>query len=210
MRIDVWSDIACPWCYLGKHRIEAALARHGGAHELVFHAFELDPNKPRRYDDGLTHTQRIAKKFGRSPAEIETMHARMLGLGTEDGIDFHFDRVQGGNTFDAHRLVRLGLERGVQAAVKERMMKAYFTDGEPIGDPEVLARVAGEAGLDVAEARELLAGDRFTESVRADEAEAQELGITGVPFFVIDGKVGVSGAQPIDVLVQALAAAAQR
>ena len=207
MRIDVWSDIACPWCYLGKHRIEAALARHGGEHELVFHAFELNPAAPRRYDDGLTHTERIAKKFGASPAQIDTMHARMQGLGTEDGIDFHFERVQGGSTFDAHRLVRLGLERGVQAAVKERLMKAYFTDGEPIADRDVLARVAGEAGLDVAEAREMLAGDRFTAVVRADETEAQELDITGVPFFVIDGKVAVEGAQPIDVLVQALAAA---
>lgn len=210
MRIDVWSDIACPWCYLGKHRIEAALVKHGGDHELVFHAFELDPAKPRVHDDGLTHTQRIARKFGASPAQIETMHARMKGLGTEDGIDFHFDRVQGGNTFDAHRLVRLGLERGVQAAVKERMMKAYFTDGERIGDREVLARLAAEAGLDVTEARELLASDRFSDSVRADEADAQENGITGVPFFVMDGKVAVSGAQPIDVLVQALAAAGKR
>ncbi len=207
MRIDVWSDIACPWCYLGKHRIEAALARFGGEHELVFHAFELDPGKPRIHDDGLTHTERIAKKFGASPAQIETMHTRMKGLGTEDGIAFHFDRVQGGNTFDAHRLVRLGLERGVQAAVKERLMKAYFSDGERIGDRDVLARLAGEAGLDVAEAREMLAGDRFTAEVRADEAEAQELEITGVPFFVMDGKVAVSGAQPIDVLVQALTAA---
>ena len=207
MRIDVWSDIACPWCYLGKHRIEAALAKHGGEHELVFHAFELDPGKPRVHDDGLTHTERIAKKFGTTPAQIATMHERMRRMGTEDGIDFHFERVQGGNTFDAHRLVRLGLERGIQAAVKERLMKAYFSDGERIGDCDVLARLAGEAGLDVAEARDVLAGDRFTDSVRADEAEAQALDITGVPFFVIDRKVAVSGAQPIDVLVQALGAA---
>ncbi len=210
MRIDVWSDIACPWCYLGKHRIEAALARHGGEHELVFHAFELNPGAPRAYDDGLTHTQRIAKKFGASPAQIDTMHARMKGMGTEDGIDFHFERVQGGNTFDAHRLVRLGLESGVQAAVKERLMKAYFSDGEPIGDHDALARLGADAGLDLAEAKAMLASDRFTAEVRADEAEANELEITGVPFFVIDGKVAVSGAQPIDLLVQALAAAGQR
>ena len=210
MRIDVWSDIACPWCYLGKHRIEAALAKHGGEHELVFHAFELNPAAPRRYDDGLTHTERIAKKFGASPAQIDSMHARMCTMGTEDGIAFHFDRVQGGNTFDAHRVVRLGLERGVQAAVKERLMKAYFEDGEPIGDLETLARLGAEAGRDAALVRELLAGDRFTAEVRADEAEAQELGITGVPFFVLGGKVGVPGAQPIDVLLQALAQAQAR
>jgi predicted DsbA family dithiol-disulfide isomerase len=209
MRIDVWSDIACPWCYLGKHRIEAALAKIGGTHELVFRAFELDPNKPRVHDDGLTHTQRIAKKFGASPAQMDAMHARMKGLGTEDGIAFDFDHVQGGNTFDAHRLVRLGLERGIQAAVKERMMKAYFTDGQAIGDREVLAKLAGEAGLDIAEARELLASDRFSDSVRGDEAEARENGITGVPFFVLDGKLAVEGAQSTDVLVQALTAAAK-
>lgn len=210
MRIDVWSDIACPWCYLGKRRIERALAQHGGDHELVFHAFELNPGAPKIYEDGLSHTERLAKKFGRSPAEVETMHARMRGLGTEDGIDFHFDRVRGGNTFDAHRLVQLGLERGVQTAVKERLMKAYFGDGEPIADREVLARVGAEAGLDATEIREMLASDRYTAEVRADEAQAQELGITGVPFFVLGSKVGVPGAQPIDVLLQALAQAEAR
>jgi predicted DsbA family dithiol-disulfide isomerase len=210
MRIDVWSDIACPWCYLGKHRIERALAQFGGEHEVVFHAFELNPGAPKTYDDGLSHTERLAKKFGRSPAEIETMHERMRGLGTEDGIDFHFDRVKGGNTFDAHRLVQLGLERGVQNAVKERLMKAYFDDGEPIADREVLARLGAEAGLDATEVREMLASDRYTAEVRADEAQAQELGVTGVPFFVLAGKVGVPGAQAIDVLLQALAQAQAR
>jgi predicted DsbA family dithiol-disulfide isomerase len=207
MRIDVWSDIACPWCYLGKHRIERALAQFGGEHELVLHAFELNPGAPKTYDDGLTHSQRIAKKLGRSPAEMEAMHARMHDLGAEDGIDFRFDRVTGGNTFDAHRTVQLGLERGVQTAVKERLMKAYFTDGEPIADRAALVRLAAEAGLDASETREMLASDRFTAEVRADEAQAQELGINGVPFFVLGGKVGVPGAQPIDVLLQALAQA---
>jgi predicted DsbA family dithiol-disulfide isomerase len=208
MRVDVWSDIACPWCYLGKHRIEAAVARAGGEHEIVFHAFELNPNGPKIYDDGQTHAERLAKKFGTSPAQIETMHERMRGMGREDGIEFHFDRVRGGNTFDAHRIIRLGLERGIQGAVKERLMKAYFTDGEPIGDPETLVRVAGDVGLRGDEVRDVLGSDRYTAEVRADEAKAQELGITGVPFFVLAGKLGVSGAQPIDTLVQALAQAA--
>ena len=210
MRIDVWSDIACPWGYLGNRRIERALAEFGGVHELVFHAFELNPGAPKSYDDGLSHTERLAKKFGRSPAEIEVMHERMCGLGSEDGIDFHFGRVRGGNTFDAHRVVQLGLERGVQVAVKERLMKAYFTDGEPIADREVLVRLGTEAGLDAAEVREMLASERGTEEVRADEAQAQELGVTGVPFFVLGGTVGVPGAQPIDVLLQALAQAQAR
>ena len=204
MRIDVWSDIACPWCYLGKHRIEAAVAKLGGEHELVFHAFELNPGAPRRYEDGLTHGERVAKKLGVPPAQLEQMHARMTGMGREDGIAFQFDRVQGGNTFDAHRLVQLGLERGVQAAVKERMMKAYFSDGEAIGDRDVLVRLAAEAGLDRDEAADVLATEKFTREVRTDEAMAQANGISGVPFFVFDKRLAVSGAQPVDVLVQAM------
>ena len=207
MRIDVWSDIACPWCFLGKHRLDAALAHVGGDHEVVYRAFELNPGAPKTYDDGLTHTERIARKFGASPEQIVTMHTRMRGLGDEVGIAFDFDRVKGGNTFDAHRVVRLGLERGVQPAVKERMLHAYFSDGEPIGDRDALVRIATDAGLDATEVRELLAGDRLTDEVRADEAMAQELGITGVPFFVFAGKLAVSGAQPVEVLVQALSKA---
>jgi predicted DsbA family dithiol-disulfide isomerase len=208
MRIDVWSDIACPWCFLGKHRLDEALAHVGGDHEVVYRAFELNPGAPKTYDDGLTHTERIARKFGASAEQIETMHARMRGLGEEVGIAFEFDRVQGGNTFDAHRVVRLGLERGIQPAVKERMLRAYFTDGDPIGDRDALVRIAADAGLDASEVRELLAGDRLTDEVRADEAMAQELGITGVPFFVFAGKLAVSGAQPLEVLIQALTRAA--
>jgi predicted DsbA family dithiol-disulfide isomerase len=204
MRIDVWSDIACPWCFLGKHRLDAALAQVGGEHEVVYRAFELNPEAPRTCEDGLTHTQRIAKKFAASPAQIDAMHARMRGLGEEVGIEFRFDRVQGGNTFDAHRIVRLGLERSIQPAVKERMLRAYFSDGEPIGDRDALVRIATDAGLDATEVRELLAGDRLRDEVRADETMAQELGITGVPFFVIAGKYAVSGAQPSEILVQAL------
>lgn len=208
MRIDVWSDIACPWCFLGKHRLDAALAHVGGEHEVVYRAFELNPDAPRTYDDGLTHTQRIAKKFGAPPAKIDAMHAQMRGLGDELGIAFQFDRVKGGNTFDAHRVVRLGLERGVQAAVKEQMMKAYFTDGESIGDRDALARIGAAAGLDAAEITELLAGDRLTAEVREDERMANELGITGVPFFVLAGKYAISGAQPTEVMIAALTRAA--
>lgn len=208
MRIDVWSDIACPWCYLGKHRIDAAIAKLGGEHELVFHAFELNPGAPRRYDDGLTHTQRLAKKFNSAPAQVDQMHARMVGLGREDNIAFHFERVQGGNTFDAHRLVRLGLERGVQHAVKERMMKAYFSDGDAIGDRETLIRLAAEAGLDRDEAADVLATEKLTAEVRTDEAMAQANGISGVPFFVFEKRLAVSGAQPVDMLVEAMRQAA--
>jgi predicted DsbA family dithiol-disulfide isomerase len=208
MRIDVWSDIACPWCFLGKHRLDAALAKVGGDHEVVYRAFELNPGAPKVYDDGLTHSERIGKKLGIAPAQMEAMHTRMRGLGEDVGIAFQFDRVKGGNTFDAHRVVRLGLERGIQPAVKERMMKAYFTDGEPIADRDALVRIATQAGLGAAEVTALLAGDRLTNEVRADETMAQELGITGVPFFVLAGKYAISGAQPTDVMIEALTRAA--
>jgi predicted DsbA family dithiol-disulfide isomerase len=210
MRVDIWSDIACPWCFLGKHRFDAALARTGLTAEVVFRAFQLDPHAPRAYEDGSTHTQRIAKKFGTSAAQIDVLHTRMRAMGESDGIEFHFDRVCGGNTFDAHRVVRLGLAHGNQAQVKESMLRAYFSDGEAIGDPGTLVRVGAEAGLPRDEVHALLAGDRFAAEVRADERTAADMGITGVPFFVIDNRIAVGGAQPVEVLVQALSAATRR
>jgi predicted DsbA family dithiol-disulfide isomerase len=210
MKIDIWSDVVCPWCYLGKRRIDDALAHFGGEHEVVYHAFELNPGAPRTYDDGLTNTERIGRKIRASPADVEAMQARMTRMGAEAGVEFRFDRVQSGNTFDAHRIAALGLARGAQAAVVERLMKGCFTDGEAIGDRDVLVRLAGEAGLDVAEARDMLAGERFTDEVRADEERAKELRITGVPFFMLGGKIAVAGAQSVEALVQALTAAAAR
>jgi predicted DsbA family dithiol-disulfide isomerase len=129
---------------------------------------------------------------------------RMTGTAAKDGLEFRFDRIRPGNTFDAHRLLHLAHERGRQDALKERLMRAYMTEGQAIGEPEVLAPLAVEVGLDAAEVAELLAGDRYASEVRQDEALARELGITGVPFFVLAGKLGVSGAQPADVLLGAL------
>ncbi len=208
MKIEVWSDIACPWCFLGKHRIEAAVKQFGGEHEIVYRAFELDPRTPRVFEDGLSHADRIAAKLRMPRAKLDAMHDKMRAMGEADGIDFQFDRVKGGNSFDAHRLIRLARERGIQAQVKERMMAAYFTDGEPIGDRDALTRIAVAAGLDAADVADVLGSDRFTAEVRADEQEANELGITGVPCFVIDRKLAVPGAQSIEVLVQALGEAA--
>lgn len=206
LRIDVWSDIACPWCFVGKRRLEAALAKfaHREAVEIIWRAFELDPSAPRERNSTVSYAARIAQKYGSSVAEAEGMITRMKDVAASDGLDFRFDKIRPGNTFDAHRVLHLAGERGKQDAVKERFLRAYMTEGEPIGDPETLVRLAGEAGLDPEEVRAVLASDAHVKDVRADEQEAGELGITGVPFFVFGEKYAVSGAQSAEVLLGAL------
>jgi predicted DsbA family dithiol-disulfide isomerase len=204
--VDVWSDVACPWCYVGKRRLEGALARfaHKDDVRVTWHAFELDPSAPRKRPPGMSHAERIAKKYGMPLAKAEAASQHLVEVAAADGIEMRFDRIQSGNTFDAHRLIHLAGERGVQDAVKERLLLGYFTEGESMGDPEVLVRLASEGGLDAREARALLASDRLTDEVREDERQAAELGIHGVPFFVIAGRFGLSGAQPVEVLLDAL------
>ena len=206
IRVDIWSDIACPWCYVGKRRFEAALARFPESERGrgVWRAFELDPAAPRLRDKSSSYAARLAKKYGVPVARAEAMIGHMTDVAAAEGLDFHFERVQSGNTFDAHRLLHLAFERGKQDALKERLLRAYFTEGEAIGEPETLIRLASEVGLDTDEVAATLAGDSFTREVRADEDQARRLGITGVPFFVLDGRYGVSGAQPAEVLVQVL------
>ena len=206
--IDVWSDIACPWCYVGKRRLEAAL--EGFAHkdevEIHWRAFELDPAAPKVRDASVSYAERLGKKYGRSAKEAQGMIDNMTNVARGDGLDFHFERVQSGNTFDAHRVLHLAGTKGskTQDAVKERFLRAYMTEGEAIGEPEVLVRLAGEAGLDPEEVRALLASDRYADDVREEERDAQKLGIRGVPFFVIGEKYAVSGAQPAELLRSAI------
>jgi predicted DsbA family dithiol-disulfide isomerase len=206
LRVDVWSDIACPWCYVGKRRLEAALEKfpHRDAVEVVWRAFELDPAAPTERPADVGYAERIAKKYGCSLKEAEGMVTRMTDVAATDGLDFHFERIRPGNTFDAHRVLHLALERGKQDAVKERLLLAYMTEGAAIGDPETLVRLAADAGLEAEEVRATLASDAFARQVRDDEEEAGQLGISGVPFFVFAGKLAVSGAQPAELLLRAL------
>jgi predicted DsbA family dithiol-disulfide isomerase len=206
LRVDVWSDIACPWCWVGKRRLEGALDRfaHRDRVEVKWHAFELDPSAPRVRDDGLSVAERLGRKYGTSTAQAELMITRMTETAAKDGLTMRFDRARSGNTFDAHRLVRLAASRNLEDAAEERLFRAYFTDGEAIGDRDTLARLAGDIGLDVDEAAAALATDSFASDVRADEREAAELGISGVPFFVFGGRYAVSGAQPVDALLEVL------
>jgi len=204
LRVDVWSDVVCPWCYIGKRRLEAALARfpHREAVELVWRAFELDPGAPRARSE--SPVERLSQKYGRTRAQAQAMMAQLARTAAGDGLELHLETARSGNTFDAHRVLHLAAERGAQDAVKERLLRGYMTEGEAIGEPEVLARLAAEAGLDADEVRAVLASDRYAGDVREEEEAARALGITGVPFFVLGGKIGVSGAQPSDVLLAAL------
>ena len=191
VKVEIWSDVVCPWCYIGKRRFESALARFGHEVEVVWRSFELDPEAPVRRGPTLEH---LARKYGISEEQAAGMHQRMTALAAAEGIEFHLDETQGGNTFDAHRLLHLAKEHGKQGELKERLMRAYFTESEPVGEREV--------GL--ADAAEVLASDAYADAVRADEREARLLGISAVPFFVIDRYYGIEGAQPADAILQAL------
>ena len=206
MKVEIWSDVVCPWCYIGKRRFEAALAmfEHRDDVELVWRSFELDPSTPHSNDIQGTYAERLARKYRTSLEQAEGMLANMTQVAASEGLRFRFDLSRGGNTFDAHRLLHLALERGVQDELKERLDKATFSEGLAVSDHDSLTALAVEVGLDEAEVRDVLASDRYADAVRADEAAARELDITGVPFFVVDGKYGISGAQPADRLLRVL------
>ena len=199
--------MVCPWCYVGKRRLESALERfeHRDAVEVVWRSFELDAAAPRQRD--VSAAEHLARKYAMSAEQVSASWARLTALAEAEGLEFHLDRTRGGSTFDAHRLIHLGAEHGLQDEVKERFLRAYFTESSPIGEPQVLDRLAAEAGLPPDELAEVLATDRFAAAVREDERRARLLGITGVPFFAIDGRYGVSGAQSAELLLEALTVA---
>jgi predicted DsbA family dithiol-disulfide isomerase len=202
--VEIWSDVVCPWCYIGKRRFEQALEKfeHRDEVKVIWRAFELDPGAPARREGD--YAARIASKNGITREEAEHNIERMTRVAESDGLDFHFDRSQPGNTFDAHRLLHYAAERGRQDELKERLLRATFTEGEPIGDRDTLLRLAVDIGLDADDVRAVLDGDAYSAEVRADEQRANVIGITGVPFFVMDARYGVSGAQSPDVLLDVL------
>ena len=204
MKVEIWSDIACPWCYVGKRRFERALGSfsHRDDVEVVWRSFELDPSAPRRHAE--PQAELLARKYGFPLAQAQAMNARMTGEARKEGLEFNMDRVQVGNTFDAHRLIHHAAAHGRREEVVERLFAAYLTHGDALGEPEVLVRIAADAGLDAEGARAMLASDAHADAVRADEARARAFGISGVPFFAIDERYGVSGAQPPEVILDAL------
>ncbi|MGR7024327.1 DsbA family oxidoreductase [Geodermatophilus sp. URMC 62] len=204
MRIEVWSDVVCPWCYIGKRRLETALARfpHRDEVEVVWRSFQLDPSIP----EGQTHPTlpALAAKYGRPVEEVRAMMRHVEETAAGEGLQYSLADGVSGNTLLAHELVHLGAERGLQAQTKERLLRAYFEEGRPVFDVDSLAALAVEVGLDEAEVRAALADHRYRPAVLADAATAQQLGATGVPFFVVDRRYGAAGAQPADVLLQLL------
>jgi predicted DsbA family dithiol-disulfide isomerase len=207
MVVEVWSDVVCPWCYIGKRRLEHALERLPRQDEVqvVWRSFELDPNAPRRR--AVSAAEHLAAKYGMTPEHVEASWARLSALAEAEGLEYRLDRTQGGSSFDAHRLIHLGAAHGRQDEVQERFFRAYFGEGAAIGEPEVLTVLAVESGLPPDEVDEVLATDRFAADVREDEAAAARLGVGGVPFFALDGRYGVSGAQSSELLLEALTAA---
>jgi predicted DsbA family dithiol-disulfide isomerase len=210
VRIDIWSDLVCPWCYIGKRRLEHALKDFSGAGEveIVHRSFQLNPAAPM----GATSKRRdyLIKKYGWSNAQAEQIDSDMEKRAAVDGLEYHLG-AEGltGNTFDAHRLVHLARARGIQDAAVERLFRAYFTEQKSLFDRESLVPLAVEAGLEESEVRRVLAGIDYADAVEADISEARTLGVSGVPFFVFDGRLGLSGAQPLNVFADALNQAAQ-
>ena len=199
VKVEIWSDIACPWCHIGKRRFEAALARFPHPVEVVWKSFELDPHAVGGKDGD--YATRLAAKYSRTVPQAQQMLNDMTTTAAIEGLAFRFDLAQAGSTFDAHRVIHAAGQVGLQDAMKERLLRAYFEQGEAVHDHDTLVRLAAEVGLDV---HVVLQDDTYADAVRREEAEALELGITGVPFFVVDRRYGISGAQPVEVLLGAL------
>jgi predicted DsbA family dithiol-disulfide isomerase len=203
MLVEVWSDLVCPWCYLGKRRLEQALERfpHRDAVDIVWRSFELEPDASTTAE---SRADLLVTRYGMTPEAAAERDAQMTALAAEAGLEYRPDLLLLGNTFDAHRVLHAARAAGIQAAVNERLLRGYFTEGRALTDTDTLVELAAEAGLDAAATRAALADGSFAADVRADEREAQELGITGVPFFVLQRRYAVSGAQPADLMLQAL------
>jgi predicted DsbA family dithiol-disulfide isomerase len=202
MHVEIWSDVACPWCYVGKRRFEAALAEFEGRDEVevTWRSFELDPHAPAaREQSGPEH---LAEKYGMTVEDARARQQQLREMAAGDGLDMRFDRTRGANTFDAHRVLQLAAEHGLQTEMKERLLRAHHTEGELVSDHATLVRLAEEVG--VPGAAEMLAGDRLAAEVREEEATARGLGINAVPCFVVDRRLGVAGAQPPAVLLELL------
>ncbi|MBT9393259.1 DsbA family oxidoreductase [Hymenobacter sp. NST-14] len=204
MKIEIWSDILCPFCYIGKRRLESALATfaHADAVQVQWRSFELDAQA----DPDPTENQyaRLARKYGQSEAWARQMSADMARNAAGVGLAFDFDKVVPANSLNAHRLVHLAAAHGRQDAAKERLFKAYLEEGLNINDHAVLTRLGAELQLPAAEVAELLTSRRFEQQVRQDEYEAQQIGVRGVPYFVFDDKYAVSGAQPTELFQEVL------
>jgi len=207
LKIDIWSDVQCPWCYIGKRKFEAGVAEFGRPVEIEYHSFELAPDTP--LDFAGTPKEYLAERKGLSGEQVDAMLERVTGIAAELGLAYDYDSIKQTNTIKAHELLHLAKAHGKQLEMKERLLKAYFEQGIHVGHIDSLAELAAEVGLDRAEVVQALANETYLAAVKADVAQAEAYGIHGVPFYVIDGKFGISGAQDPATFAQALAQAAE-
>ncbi|XZT11451.1 DsbA family oxidoreductase [Acinetobacter baumannii] len=203
MRVDVWSDVVCPFCYIGKKRLEHVAAEAGIELDIHWHSFELDPDAPAKHN--TSNTERLAKKYGRTYEEMEEMERNIAAMAASEGIDFQWKKANSGNSFNAHRIIHLAQSKGLGNEAKEAFFHAYMTEGLAIGEREVVEEIASRIGLDNAEVEYVLDTNELADFVRHDEKIAHEqLNVTGVPFFVFDQRIALAGAQPREVFLQVL------
>ena len=201
MRVDIWSDVVCPFCYIGKKRLEAAAQEAGIELEVHWHSYQLDPEAPVRQE--VSNSERLAQKYGRSVAEVEEMQRNIAEMAKAEGIEFNWEGTNSGNTFNAHRIIHLAQSKGLGTDAQEAFFYSYMTQGLAIGERETLEDVAARIGLNPVEVDDLLDSDEFSDFVKFDQEVAQDqLKVTGVPFFVFDQRVALAGAQPKDVFLQ--------
>ena len=203
MRVDIWSDVVCPFCYIGKKRLEKAAQQAGIELEIHWHSYELDPDAPEKH--AISNTERLAEKYGRSLSDMQEMQQRIAEMAAEEGIEFNWQQANSGNTFNAHRIIHLAQSKGLGHQAQEAFFYSYMTQGLPIGERETVEDVAARIGLDAAEVEYVLDTDLFADFVRHDEQIAKEqLKVNGVPFFIFDQRVALSGAQPLEVFTEVL------
>jgi len=203
MRVDIWSDVVCPFCYIGKKRLEAAAEQAGVELEVHWHSFELDPDAPARQE--ISNSERLAQKYGRTLAEVEDMQRNIATMAAAEGIEFNWENANSGNTFNAHRIIHLAQSKGLGSEAKEAFFYSYMTQGLPIGERETIEDVAARIGLNPVEVDDVLNSDEYADFVKFDQEVARDqLQVTGVPFFVFDQRVALAGAQPREVFLQVL------
>lgn len=204
MKVDIWSDVMCPFCYIGKRRFEAALANfnHKEDIEVVWHSFQLDPEMTAQ--PGKDVYTYLAERKGISVEQSKQMHTGVVQMAAEAGLQYNFDKAVIANSFDAHRFAHLAKTKGLGEAAEEALFKAYFTDGKDISNFDTLAQLGTEIGLDAAEVKQALQSDAFANAVDEDIYHASQIGVRGVPFFVLNDKYAVSGAQPVETFAGAL------
>ncbi|OTG75058.1 dithiol-disulfide isomerase [Acinetobacter terrae] len=201
MRVDIWSDVVCPFCYIGKKRLEAAAEQAGLELEVHWHSYELDPEAPVRQE--VSNSERLAQKYGRTVADVEEMQRNIAAMAAEEGIQFNWENANSGNTFNAHRIIHLAQSKGLGSDAKEAFFYSYMTQGLPIGERETIEDVAARIGLNPVEVEDVLNSEEYADFVKFDEDVARDqLKVTGVPFFVFDQRIALAGAQPREVFLQ--------